>query len=65
MIPHQIDRHAENAEDRLAPVHRYKGVVAREAGRVVARARDPEGRVFADLDGSRHRASCEGRSTMW
>ena len=65
MIPHPIDRHAENAEDRLAPVQRDKGVVAGEAGSVVVRAADAERSVFADLDGSSHRASGEGRSTMW
>ena len=52
MIPHPIDRHAENAEDRLAPVLRDKGVVAGEADGVVVRAADAEGRGIADL----HRA---------
>ena len=54
MIPHPIDRHAENAEDRLAPVQRHKGVVAGEAGSVVVGAADAERRGVADVDGSSH-----------
>ena len=56
MIPHPIDRHAQNAEDGLAPVARDEGIVAREGFSVVVRTADPKRRGVCDLDGSSHRA---------